>query len=78
VVVFSDGWERGDPAPLGLAAAHVRRLAYKLIWVSPHAGRPGFAPTAGGLAAVLPQVDALVAGHTVAALETLLSEVHRA
>jgi uncharacterized protein with von Willebrand factor type A (vWA) domain len=78
VVVFSDGWERGDPAPLGLAAAHVRRLAYKLIWVSPHAGRPGFEPTAGGLAAVLPRVDALVAGHSVAALETLLSEVDRA
>jgi uncharacterized protein len=78
VVVFSDGWERGDPAPLAHAAEHMRRLAYKLIWVSPHAGRPGFAPTAGGLAAVLPQVDALVAGHTVAALETLMQEVHRA
>jgi uncharacterized protein with von Willebrand factor type A (vWA) domain len=78
VVVFSDGWERGDPAPLGAAVAHVRRLAYKLIWVSPHAGRPGFAPTAGGLAAVLPHVDALVAGHTVAAIEALLMEVRHA
>ena len=78
VVVLSDGWERGDPAPLGEAAAHVRRLAYRLIWVSPHAGRPGFAPTAGGLAAVLPHLDALVSGHSVAAIEALLREVHRA
>lgn len=78
VVVFSDGWERGDPAPLAEAAAHVRRLAYKMIWVSPHAGRPGFAPTAGGLAAVMPHVDALVAGHSVAAIEELLQEVHHA
>jgi uncharacterized protein with von Willebrand factor type A (vWA) domain len=78
VVVFSDGWERGDPAPLGTAAAHVRRLAYRMIWVSPHAGRPGFAPTAGGLAAVLPHVDALIAGHSVAAIEALLREVNRA
>lgn len=77
VVVFSDGWERGDPAPLGAAAAHVRRLAHRLIWVTPHAGRPGFAPTAGGLAAVLPHVDALVAGHSVAAIEALLDEVSR-
>jgi len=75
VVVFSDGWERGDPAPLGEAAAHLRRLAYRLIWVTPHAGRPGFAPTAGGLAAVLPHLDALVAGHSVAAIEELLREV---
>ncbi len=75
VVVLSDGWERGDPAPLGEAAAHVRRLAYRLIWVSPHAGRPGFAPTAGGLAAVLPHVDELVSGHSVAAIEALLKAI---
>jgi uncharacterized protein with von Willebrand factor type A (vWA) domain len=78
VVLFSDGWERGDPAPLGAAAAHLRRLAYRLVWVSPHVARPGFAPTAGGLAAVLPHVDALVAGHSVAAIEALLQEVNHA
>lgn len=75
VVVLSDGWERGDPAQLGDAAAHLRRLAYRLIWVSPHAARPGFAPTAGGLAAVLPHVDDLVSGHSVAAIEALLKAI---
>jgi len=78
VVVFSDGWECGDAARLGAAAAHLRRLAARTIWVSPHAGRPGFAPSAGGLAAVLPHVDALVAGHTVAAIEALIQEVRNA
>ncbi|GAA3270045.1 VWA domain-containing protein [Dactylosporangium vinaceum] len=80
VVVFSDGWETGDPARLADAVAHLRRLAARVVWVSPHAGRPGFAPSAGGLAAVLPHIDALVAGHTVAALEELVRslEVHRA
>jgi uncharacterized protein with von Willebrand factor type A (vWA) domain len=78
VVVFSDGWECGDAAQLGAAVAHVHRLAAKTIWVSPHAGRPGFAPSAGGLAAVLPHVDSLVAGHTVAAIEALIQEVRGA
>ncbi|UWP84546.1 VWA domain-containing protein [Dactylosporangium fulvum] len=78
VVVCSDGWECGDPARLGAAVAHVRRLAAKTIWVSPHAGRPGFTPSAAGLAAVLPHVDALVAGHTVAAIEALVEEVRDA
>ncbi|MEU0561840.1 VWA domain-containing protein [Dactylosporangium sp. NPDC006015] len=78
VVVFSDGWESAEPARLGAAVAHLRRLAARTVWVSPHAGRPGFAPTAGGLAAVLPHVDALVAGHTVAALHAVLEEVRRA
>jgi uncharacterized protein with von Willebrand factor type A (vWA) domain len=79
-VVFSDGWETGDTTRLAGAVAHLRRLAARVVWVSPHAGRPGFAPSAGGLAAVLPHVDALVAGHTVAALEMLLQdmEVRRA
>jgi len=72
VVVFSDGWERGDPAALAQAAVRLRRLAYRVIWVSPHRGRPGFAPTAGGLAAVLPHLDALVAGHSLAALTELV------
>jgi len=72
VVVFSDGWERGDTALLAQAAARLRRLVHKLVWVSPHRGKPGFAPTAGGLVAVLPHLDALVAGHSLAALSELV------
>jgi hypothetical protein len=68
VVVCSDGWECGDPAQLAAAAGWLSRLAYRVVWVTPHAGRPGFAPTAAGLAAVLPYLDALVAGHSLAAL----------
>ncbi|SCL29648.1 hypothetical protein GA0070624_3923 [Micromonospora rhizosphaerae] len=75
VVVFSDGWERGDPAPLADATARLRRLAHRVVWVSPHRGRPGFAPTAGGLAAVLPNVDDLVAGHSLAALSELADTI---
>jgi len=71
VVIFSDGWERGDPVPLGVAMAHLRRLAHRVIWVSPHAARPGFAPLAGGLVAALPHIDSLVAGHSVAAVSEL-------
>ncbi|WP_433217536.1 vWA domain-containing protein [Dactylosporangium sp. CS-047395] len=80
VVVFSDGWETGDPARLAETVAHLRRLAARVIWVSPHAGRPGFAPSAAGLAAVSPHIDALVAGHTIAALEEVARnlEVRRA
>lgn len=77
VVVFSDGWERGDPAPLAEAVARLRRLAHRVIWVSPHRGRPGFAPTVTGLAAVLPHLDHLVAGHSLAALTDLIDTLRR-
>jgi uncharacterized protein with von Willebrand factor type A (vWA) domain len=78
VVVFSDGWEHGDAEPLRVAAQRLARLAHRVVWATPHAARPGFAPLAGGLVAVLPHVDALLSGHSIAALEELVREVCRA
>src|SRR4029453_6498082 len=75
VVVCSDGWERGDPALLADAMARLRRLAHRIVWGHPHRGPPGFAPTAGGLAAVLPYLHSLVAGHSLDALADLVREV---
>lgn len=73
VVVFSDGWERGEPTLLGEQMARLRRLAHTLIWVNPHAGKDGYAPVQGGIVAALPSLDKLLAGHSLATLEELLS-----
>jgi uncharacterized protein with von Willebrand factor type A (vWA) domain len=78
VVLFSDGWERGDASLLGEQLARLRRLAQKVLWVNPHAGRDGYAPVQSGIAAALPHVDQLLAGHSLATLEELLMEVRRA
>jgi uncharacterized protein len=78
VVLCSDGWERGDPRPLGEAVQRLARLAYRLIWVNPHAGRDGFEPLAGGMAAALPYLDEFVCGHSVAALEDLVRVISHA
>ncbi len=75
VVLCSDGWERGDPTPLGEQVARLRRLAHRLVWVNPHKGKDGFAPVTGGMVAALPSIDHLVAGHTFAALESLLDVI---
>jgi uncharacterized protein with von Willebrand factor type A (vWA) domain len=71
VVVLSDGWERGDVSVLGEQMARLARLAHRVVWANPRAGRTGFAPTAGGMAAALPHCDDLVAGHSLEALEHL-------
>jgi uncharacterized protein len=78
VVLFSDGWERGDASLLGEQLERLRRLAQKVLWVNPHAGRDGYAPVQSGIAAALPHVDELLAGHSLATLEELLTEVRRA
>jgi hypothetical protein len=71
VVIMSDGWERDDPAVLGAQMRRLALLAHRVVWCNPRAGRPGFAPLAGGLAAALPYVDDFVSGHSLAALEQL-------
>jgi uncharacterized protein len=71
VVVLSDGWETGDAAAFGEQMARLARLAHRVIWANPRAGREGFAPTASGMAAALPHCDQLVEGHSLAALEHL-------
>ncbi len=78
VVVFSDGWERGEAAGLAEQMARMRRLAHQVLWVNPHAGRAGYAPVQGGILAVMPHIDRLLAGHSLATLERLLEEVRSA
>jgi uncharacterized protein len=77
-VLCSDGWERGDPALLGEQVARLARLAHAVIWVNPHKGKPGYQPVTGGMAAALPYVDQLVAGHSLRALEELVRMIEEA
>jgi len=78
VVVLSDGWERGDTTLLAEQALRLRRLAHRLIWVNPHRGKPGYLPVQGGILAVAPALDDLLAGHSLATFEELFEVVARA
>jgi uncharacterized protein len=78
VVLFSDGWERGDPGLLGEQMARLRRLAHAVFWVNPHAGRAGYQPVQSGIVVAQRHVTRLLAGHSMETLEQLLVEVRRA
>jgi uncharacterized protein with von Willebrand factor type A (vWA) domain len=71
VVLCSDGLERGDPEQLRSQMARLRRLAHRVVWVNPLKGSPRYEPLARGMAAALPSVDRLVAGHNLESLEEL-------
>jgi uncharacterized protein with von Willebrand factor type A (vWA) domain len=75
VIVISDGWERGDPAPLAREVAHLGRLGARVIWVNPHLARHGFAPLTAGMSAVLPHIDDFVMGHSAQAYADLAALV---
>jgi uncharacterized protein len=78
VVVFSDGWERTQPEALGEQVRRLHAVAHRVVWVNPHRGRAGYEPVQGGIMAVLPHVDAFVAGHSMATFEELTEVVARA
>lgn len=78
VVLFSDGWERGDPALLAEQMARLRRLAHRVVWVNPHRGKAGYRPVQGGIAAALPHVDDFLAGHSLATFAALVDVVRTA
>ena len=78
VVVFSDGWERGDTALLGEQMRRLHRTAHRVVWVNPHVGKRGYLPVQQGIVAALPYVDDLVAGHSLATFEDLIEVVAHA
>ena len=75
IVILSDGWERGDPALVGREMERLARLAHRIVWVNPRAAAAGFVPRAGGMVAALPYIDALVSGHSLAALHEVADAI---
>jgi uncharacterized protein with von Willebrand factor type A (vWA) domain len=75
VVIFSDGWDRGDVSVLAEQMQRLSRLAYSIVWVNPLKAAPGYKPLAGGMAAALPYVDVFLSGHNFKSLEELARAV---
>ena len=78
VVVFSDGWERGDTDLLGEQMRRLHGLAHRVVWVNPHVGKAGYEPVQQGIVAALPFVDDFVAGHSLATFAELVEVVAHA
>ncbi|RZU75560.1 hypothetical protein EV384_4111 [Micromonospora kangleipakensis] len=64
VVIGSDGWDSDLPGELAAMMARLRRRAYRIIWLNPRAGAPGFVPRVAGMAAALPYCDRLLPAGT--------------
>lgn len=78
VVLFSDGWERGDTDQLAEQMQRLHRLAHRVVWVNPHRGKEGYEPVQQGIVAALPYVDDFVAGHSMATFADLVEVVAHA
>jgi uncharacterized protein len=77
VLLLSDGWERGDPARLAEEAGRLQRAAWRLIWLDPLSGTPGYTPQARGARALLGRVDDHVAANTLDGLAEIAALLGR-
>ncbi len=71
VLLVTDGLERDDPSRLAREMERLRLSARRVIWINPLLRWAEFAPSAGGIRAMMPHVDCFRAGHNIAAFEAL-------
>jgi hypothetical protein len=75
VLFISDGWDLGDPNLLSREIARLQRSVYRLIWLNPLLGSPGYQPLARGMRAALPLVDEFLPVHDMSSLEALAARL---
>jgi uncharacterized protein len=68
IVILSDALERGDSAAIETAMRRLGARAFRLSLCTPLAGDPRFRPETAALRAILPALDDLVDGSSVAEL----------
>jgi uncharacterized protein with von Willebrand factor type A (vWA) domain len=75
LLIFSDGYDTGEPALLARSLAQLRRQARRIVWFNPLAGHSDYAPMSQGMQAALPYLDLHAPAHDLASLKAALPEV---
>ncbi|HET7769855.1 MAG TPA: VWA domain-containing protein [Chloroflexota bacterium] len=74
-MIIADGWDRGDAELLGNEMERLRRTSYRLLWLNPLLGSPGYRPLTRGMQAALPHLDEFLPAHNLKALEQLVHKL---
>ncbi|MER9182022.1 VWA domain-containing protein [Mesorhizobium sp. M0767] len=77
IVILSDSLERGDHAELETAMRRLSARAFRLSLATPLAGAPRFRPATAALRAILPVLDDLVDGSSIAGLTDFILSLAR-
>jgi uncharacterized protein with von Willebrand factor type A (vWA) domain len=80
VLIFSDGWDTGEPELMARELRAIRRRTRQIVWLNPLLGMKDYEPLTRGMSAALPHIDVFTAAHnleSLLALEHLLGRVHR-
>lgn len=72
VLVISDGWDQGEPELLSFEMERLQKSCYRLIWLNPLIGTPGYQPLTRGLVAAMSFIDDFLPVHNLSSLEMLV------
>jgi hypothetical protein len=76
VLLISDGWDLGDPSLLAREIARLQRSAFRLIWLNPLIGSPGYEPLTRGMQAALPYVDDFLSVQNMSSIDALAGHLN--
>lgn len=76
-LIFSDGWDRGDPNVLAREMARLHRRCHRVVWLNPLLESPNYQPINRGMAAALPYVDHFLACHNLVSLKRVAQVLGR-
>jgi uncharacterized protein with von Willebrand factor type A (vWA) domain len=77
VLLISDGWDLGDPATLAREVAWLQRSVFRLVWLNPLLGSPGYEPLTRGMQAALPFVDDFLSVRDMASMAALTNHLNQ-
>lgn len=77
VMILSDGWDIGETTELSEAMKYIQQKSYKVIWLNPLAGQPGFEPKVKGMQAALPFIDVFAPAHDLESLRALAGALQK-
>lgn len=78
VMIFSDGYDTGEPEILEWELRKLRRRCRRIAWLNPMAGWDGYKPDAKAMQTALPYLDLFAPAHnleSLAALEPYLARL---
>jgi len=71
VLIISDGWDTGDPEVVRREMQRLSLVAFRIVWMNPRTKNASYEPLAAGMAAAWIHCDAVVSGHSLAAVDQL-------
>jgi len=71
LMIFSDGWDRGDTRMLDAEMKNLKRQTRRLIWLNPLLGGSNYQPLCKGMSTALPYLDHFLPCHNFVSLKNL-------